>query len=168
MNIAIGDIPTRLPISLVHKVAIVLGVHGLVNVTIVDLVHSFDEDILRYKNATKGIFVPAKYMTPTPAVDQVDRGQLAMAPESVKESVATVTNHTVESNATNTAEPIVVENTAEPIQPVANNTNNQVAKQTAARNDDFDEWADDDVPPPLRPSTGRAKSSSTEESDGDE
>lgn len=74
LNVTMTDIPERLLIRLVNKVAIILWVHGLVNISIVDLIHGYDEDILRYKNVDKGIFVPNNYMSATPAVDQSDRG----------------------------------------------------------------------------------------------
>lgn len=73
MNVELTDILDHLPTRLTHKVAVVIGVQGIVNISIIDLINGYDEDILRYKNTEKGIFVPNKYISATPPVDQSEK-----------------------------------------------------------------------------------------------
>lgn len=185
MNSAVENIPDRMPMIYKHKVAGVLAVNGLINITIVDLVNGYDEDILRYKHADKGVFVPNKYMVPTPTVDLNDRGLLPLAPESQKkakkpatESVASTSRPTADEQVhIAVANPIPVEPieivSGKELVPVEIKNAQEIAaveptQKSAKTEPSFDEWAETDVPPALRPSTGQAKSSSTEPSDSDE
>lgn len=204
MYIPLDRINERMPVRHINQLALVLGVRGLINLTIVDLERGFDEDIIRHKTAGKGLFVPNRYMTPTPSTGREKQFGLAMAPEAIKlptgsevvsptlqsaqevnenETVA-VSNEPVDANVPRAgtsnspsqktaAEPIeatlkcsIPDETKEPVElpPAAA----QPAPAPIITPPAFDEWADDEIPSALLPSTGRAKSSSTEPADSDE
>lgn len=187
MHIPIERIPERLPVRHTNQLALILGIRGFVNITIVDFERGYDEDIIRHKMPGKGLYVPNRYMVVTPGTGQEDRSSLALAPETIEAqfegepirlptaesdvviehsieppiaSQSKVESHVQEDEHENP--PAEVKKEAESSAPLAVETTSKPVTE------EFDEWADDDVPAALKPSTGHAKSSSTEPSDNEE
>lgn len=177
--IPMNRINDRMPVRHINQLALVLGVRGFINITIVDLERGYDEDIIRHKTAGKGLFVPNRYVKPTPSAGREKQFGLAMAPESIKlpteakiEPTASHSAQEVDGNQTvdvnepvDTDEP-KAETSDAPIQGAVVEPA-EVPPKCSTPETSFDEWADDTVPLALCIGTGHVKASSSEMTDSD-